>query len=79
MESPCYNTKTKTDCPRRKAGCAVNCPEWAKYTQERNKEYHERQVQNDIEQTLRSSTAKHANSIQRRRIRNHWTRKNFKG
>lgn len=42
MDSPCYDKKTKTDCPRRCKGCAVNCPEWAAYVRERNKVYEQR-------------------------------------
>lgn len=39
---PCYDYKTKTDCPRRAAGCAETCEEWAKYEQLRNQKYQER-------------------------------------
>lgn len=42
MDSPCYDKKTKTDCPRRCGGCAVNCPEWAAYVAERNELYKQR-------------------------------------
>lgn len=30
------------DCPRRAAGCAVTCPEWAAYQEERDAGYAER-------------------------------------
>ena len=39
---PCYNVETKTDCPRRAAGCAVDCDDWAEYVQERDAEYKKR-------------------------------------
>ena len=39
LESPCYDNKTKTDCPRRCAGCASNCPDWAAYVEERDRRY----------------------------------------
>lgn len=42
MTSPCYDEKTKTDCPRRHAGCAVDCPKWADYIKERDEMYERR-------------------------------------
>ena len=42
MTAPCFNAETHTDCPRRHAGCAVDCPEWAKYSAETTKEYKRR-------------------------------------
>ena len=44
MENPCYNRQTKTDCPDRKCGCQVTCPKWAKYVEERDKEYEQRTI-----------------------------------
>lgn len=38
-KSPCFNTITRTDCPNRHEGCAAQCPNWAKYTEERDAEY----------------------------------------
>ena len=29
--SPCYDVKTKTDCPRRCLGCREKCAEWAEW------------------------------------------------
>lgn len=29
--NPCYNTKTKTDCPRRAAGCREKCNKFKIY------------------------------------------------
>lgn len=42
MDSPCYNRETHTDCPRRHSGCAVDCPDWAAYCVERDKDYERR-------------------------------------
>lgn len=39
LNSPCYDPTTKTDCPRRCAGCAETCPEWEKYVEERDALY----------------------------------------
>lgn len=39
MNSPCYDPETGRDCPRRKAGCSVGCPDWDKYVEARNKQY----------------------------------------
>lgn len=46
MENPCYNTLTRTDCPNRSSGCAVNCPKWAKYVKERDENYEKRALDN---------------------------------
>lgn len=37
--NPCYDSKTKTDCPRRSADCARTCKEWAKHVKERDAQY----------------------------------------
>lgn len=49
MSHPCFDEKTKTDCPRRHAGCAVNCPEWAAWEKERAERYkqHARDLEAD--------------------------------
>lgn len=47
-QPPCYNKETKTDCPRRTAGCAVNCPEWAEYLKERDEEYRRRAAESKV-------------------------------
>lgn len=52
MESPCYNVEKKIDCPRRRAGCAVDCPEWAKYVKARDAEYVERRREKDADSVL---------------------------
>lgn len=48
LESPCYDTKTKTDCPRRCGGCQINCPEWKAYEVERAELYRKRTVQYNV-------------------------------
>lgn len=35
LEAPCFNRITKTDCPDRKAGCAVKCEKWALWEKEK--------------------------------------------
>lgn len=30
-QSPCFNEKTRTDCPKRCVGCKSSCAEWAKW------------------------------------------------
>lgn len=42
MRNPCYDEETKTDCPKRAAGCAAHCDRWLEYTVERNKDYRKR-------------------------------------
>lgn len=32
-EAPCYDSATKTDCPRRRVGCRTDCVEWKKFEQ----------------------------------------------
>lgn len=48
LESPCYDRKTKTDCPRRCGGCQVDCPEWKAYCEERQKIYDKRAIESDV-------------------------------
>lgn len=52
MQNPCYDKPTKTDCPERKPGCGANCPKWAKYVEERNQLYKERNLESVIRNTL---------------------------
>lgn len=39
LKNPC-----KQDCPRRKGGCAAECPEWIEYETEKFRRYAERQA-----------------------------------
>lgn len=52
MKNPCFNEETRTDCPKRKGGCAVDCPEWAAYVKERDAEYKRRQEQAEIDRII---------------------------
>lgn len=54
-KAPCYNTETKTDCPRRCAGCAVDCPDWAKYVAERDAEYQKRKDEMGLRAVINDS------------------------
>lgn len=42
IKSPCYNTTTKEDCPKRAAGCAATCTAWKAYEAARNEAYKEK-------------------------------------
>ena len=48
MRNPCYNPETKTSCPARRPGCAVDCVEWAEYVEERDKRYEARRREKEI-------------------------------
>lgn len=43
MKQPC-----EKDCPRRRGGCAVDCPDWAKYVEQRTKDFARRLQEADI-------------------------------
>lgn len=45
MKNPCYNEKTHTDCPRRKAGCASSCEDWQEYVKIRDEVYKSRRFE----------------------------------
>ena len=63
LESPCYDVKTKTDCPDRCGGCQLNCPKWKKYEAERAEVYKQRRIEYEansiIEETKCDIHAKH--------------------
>lgn len=44
IDNPCYDSETKTDCPRRHCGCQVECPEWKEYEAKRSELYRQRAV-----------------------------------
>lgn len=67
--NPCYDKETKTDCPRRHAGCAVDCPEWAKYSEERAAEYKKRAENHEIEYTLHKNAMARSIFVARRALR----------
>lgn len=58
MKNPCFNRETRTDCPKRKAGCAVDCPDWAKYVKERDEEYERRKILSEVNCTIFSSRSR---------------------
>lgn len=70
LQNPCYNTQTKTDCPKRCAGCATTCPEWAKYTQERNKMYEQRAAENRAKHDAGELAHERRTRLQKNIIRN---------
>lgn len=55
MKNPCYDTNTKRDCPDRKPGCAINCPEWASYVDERDKIYKRRRNDREIKDGIKDA------------------------
>ena len=65
IDSPCYDVETKTDCPDRKAGCAVTCKKWADYVVERNKIYEQRVADAEV----RSAIIEQTNKVNYRRQR----------
>ena len=62
MQNPCYARKTHTDCPKRHCGCAVDCEEWKKYTEARDKQYL-------VKQTKRHDTSEIFTEARIRRMR----------
>lgn len=68
LKTPCYDTKTKTDCPRRCAGCSVNCPEWAKYLKKRDELYRHRAIENDTLMAMFDNNRRTENKRQRKNI-----------
>lgn len=38
-KAPCFDAKTKTDCPSRSLACHVTCEEWAAYEERRSASY----------------------------------------
>ena len=67
--NPCYNEETKTDCPRRHAGCAVGCPDWAKYSEEKQELYKQRVEDNNIRYTIGRKAMERVIYNQRRALR----------
>ena len=76
VKPPCFDVTTRTDCPRRKAGCAIDCPDWAKYTKERDEVYRQRALENEAMQVMYTSRYKSSDNFKRRFIRR---RQNHKG
>ena len=42
VESPCFDTKTNTDCKDRCVGCSTLCALWQDYVKRRDEEYKQR-------------------------------------
>lgn len=67
MRAPCYDTKTRTDCPRRAVGCRSTCEAWQAY-----------EVQAAAERAMRAKDAEerralweHYDRVRRRKERAH--------
>lgn len=43
VPSPCYDPKTKSDCPDRSAGCSKHCDKWRKHREDLRQKYKERE------------------------------------
>lgn len=69
IQSPCYDKKLKKDCPRRCAGCADNCPEWAAYVAERDELYKKRKVETAGVAPLYGGAIRNETKKLRRKIR----------
>lgn len=37
--SPCFDRKTRTDCPKRTIYCKSTCPKWKTYEEQKRLEY----------------------------------------
>ena len=70
MKSPCFDDVTRTDCPDRHAGCAVDCEKWKAYVDERDKFYKKRIIENDAQSVIAQQTIKCAIIARKDRIRN---------
>lgn len=44
VQSPCFDRLNKRDCPERSENCHNDCPRWAEYVKERDKEYQRRKA-----------------------------------
>lgn len=69
MESPCFDVKTKTDCPNRRAGCAVSCKKWATYVRERDESYKQKQIDSEADKAVYDARYKRMIIAQKRNIR----------
>ena len=58
MENPCYDTKTKTDCPYRSTGCSSTCKLWIEYVKKRNQSYEEKRKLNQAAQDMSGHIAR---------------------
>ena len=54
LKNPCFNSETKTNCSKRCAGCAATCPDWKKYSQERDEQYEQRRNEAELNAAVTS-------------------------
>lgn len=59
--TPCYDVKTKTDCPDRKVGCHTTCEKWKEHIAEREHVYQQRMAV--IEEYDITHSKKHRNYL----------------
>lgn len=69
MRPPCFDIKTKTDCPDRKVGCAVTCERWAEYVEARDEDYRHRKDLSEIGASLKESYYTNRDEYLRRQTR----------
>lgn len=72
-QSPCFDEKTRTDCPKRCVGCKTSCPAWAEWLiiharekdEIRRKKYQDSEVNSFlIEQGKRVQAARHRKYVE---------------
>jgi hypothetical protein len=56
LENPCFDSTTKTSCPRRCEGCHSNCPEWKAYEVKRDEMYAKRKVKYEARAIIEDTT-----------------------
>lgn len=74
IQNPCYNTKTKTDCPQRSAGCRETCNRFKIYKTLKKIEEKQKQkeidlknlesdiIENNIKRQMRRANRRHFNN-----------------
>lgn len=63
MRAPCYDTKTRTDCPRRRIGCRHTCKKWHDYERAKAAEA----AQRDEERQTVAGLYEHFETVRRRK------------
>lgn len=74
--SPCFDVATRTDCHNRSESCRLNCPKWAKYVKERDKEYEQRRAEMPAKAAFLDMSDKRYKGMQKYRIHQRSTRGN---
>lgn len=69
MNPPCYDRINHIDCPKRHAGCAATCPEWAEYVKVRDRVYEDRHKTADCTDAIYKVKAKRREAAVREQIR----------